>query len=31
VARNLTWTECEKLMGFPDGWTVGEGDSLATQ
>jgi len=27
----LTWTECEKLMGFPDGWTVGEGDSLATQ
>jgi hypothetical protein len=31
VARNLTWNECEKLMGFPEGWTVGEGDSLATQ
>jgi hypothetical protein len=31
VARNLTWNECEKLMGFPDGWTVDEGDSLATQ
>ena len=29
VARNLTWTECEKLMGFPEGWTVDEGDSLA--
>jgi len=22
VARNLTWTEWERLMGFPDGWTV---------
>jgi hypothetical protein len=31
VARNLTWTECEKLMGFPSGWTVGEGGSLATR
>lgn len=31
VARNLTWDECEKLMGFPDGWTASEGDSLATQ
>jgi hypothetical protein len=31
VARNLTWTECEKLMGFPEGWTVGEGGSLATR
>ncbi len=31
VARNLTWNECEKLMGFPEGWTVDEGDSLATQ
>lgn len=31
VARNLTWTECERLMGFPDGWTAGEGDSLATR
>lgn len=30
VARNLTWNECEKLMGFPEGWTVEEGDSLAT-
>lgn len=30
VARNLTWNECEKLMGFPPGWTVDEGDSLAT-
>ncbi len=31
VARNLTWDECEKLMGFPEGWTVAEGDSLVTQ
>jgi hypothetical protein len=31
VARNLTWNECEKLMGFPEGWTVDEGGSLATQ
>ncbi len=31
VARNLTWNECEQLMGFPEGWTVGEGDSLVTQ
>jgi site-specific DNA-cytosine methylase len=31
VARNLTWNECEKLMGFPEGWTVAEGDSLVTQ
>lgn len=31
VARNLTWDECEKLMGFPEGWTVAGGDSLATQ
>ena len=31
VARNLTWNECEKLMGFPEGWTVSEGDSLATR
>ncbi len=30
VARNLTWDECEALMGFPVGWTVVEGDSLAT-
>ena len=26
VARNLTWTEWERLMGFPEGWTVVEGD-----
>ncbi len=31
VARNLTWNECERLMGFPEGWTVAEGDSLATR
>lgn len=31
VARNLTWNECEKLMGFPEGWTVDEGDTLATR
>ena len=30
VARNLTWEECEKLMGFPAGWTVVEGDSSGT-
>jgi hypothetical protein len=30
VARNLTWTEWEKLMGFPPGWTLAEGDSLVT-
>ncbi|CAD0363991.1 hypothetical protein CFBP7900_40790 [Xanthomonas hortorum pv. carotae] len=30
VARNLTWDECEQLMGFPEGWTAVEGDSLAT-
>ncbi|MGB3557278.1 MAG: hypothetical protein WBA24_01940, partial [Geitlerinemataceae cyanobacterium] len=30
VARNLTWTEWERLMGFPPGWTVVEGDSLVT-
>lgn len=30
VARNLTWNECERLMGFPEGWTVAEGDSLVT-
>lgn len=31
VARNLTWNECEKLMGFPEGWTVDGGDSLGTR
>lgn len=30
VARNLTWDECERLMGFPEGWTAVAGDSLAT-
>jgi hypothetical protein len=30
VARNLTWNECEKLMGFPEGWTVDEGGSSET-
>ena len=30
VARNLTWTEWERLMGFPDGWTVVEADSSVT-
>lgn len=30
VARYLTWNECENLMGFPEGWTASEGDSLAT-
>lgn len=24
VARNLTWTECEQLMGFPPNWTAVE-------
>lgn len=31
VARNLTWNECEALMGFPPGWTVVEDASSATQ
>lgn len=31
VSRNLTWNECEQLMGFPESWTAVEGDSLATQ
>jgi DNA (cytosine-5)-methyltransferase 1 len=25
--RRLTPTECERLQGFPDGWTAGESDS----
>ena len=25
--RRLTPTECERLQGFPDGWTVGQADS----
>lgn len=25
--RRLTPTECERLMGFPDGWTAGQADS----
>jgi len=31
VARNLTWNECERLMGFPPGWTVVEDDSSETR
>jgi hypothetical protein len=31
VARNLTWNECENLMGFPAGWTVVEAASSATR
>jgi DNA (cytosine-5)-methyltransferase 1 len=27
--RRLTPTECERLQGFPDGWTIPEGPSLA--
>ena len=30
VARNLTWREWERLMGFPDDWTVVEADQSAT-
>ena len=26
-ARRLTPTECERLQGFPDGWTAGQADS----
>lgn len=25
--RRLTPTECERLQGFPDGWTMGQVDS----
>lgn len=25
--RRLTPTECERLQGFPDGWTEGQADS----
>ena len=25
--RRLTPTECERLQGFPDGWTTGQSDS----
>ena len=31
VARNLTWNECEMLMGFPPGWTVVEDASSETR
>jgi hypothetical protein len=31
VARNLTWDECETLMGFPAGWTEDGDGSLATR
>lgn len=27
--RRLTPTECERLQGFPDGWTIPDGPSLA--
>lgn len=27
TVRRLTPTECERLQGFPDGWTAGESDS----
>jgi site-specific DNA-cytosine methylase len=27
VVRRLTPTECERLQGFPDGWTEGQADS----
>jgi DNA (cytosine-5)-methyltransferase 1 len=27
AVRRLTPTECERLQGFPDGWTAGEADS----
>lgn len=28
AVRRLTPTECERLQGFPDGWTIPEGPSL---
>lgn len=27
VVRRLTPVECERLQGFPDGWTEGQADS----
>lgn len=27
AVRRLTPLECERLMGFPDGWTEGQADS----
>lgn len=27
AVRRLTPTECERLQGFPDGWTEGQNDS----
>jgi len=27
TVRRLTPTECERLQGFPDGWTAGQADS----
>lgn len=27
MVRRLTPTECERLQGFPDGWTAGQADS----
>jgi site-specific DNA-cytosine methylase len=29
MVRRLTPTECERLQGFPDGWTIPYGPSLA--
>lgn len=28
IVRRLTPTECERLQGFPDGWTDGQSDSV---
>ncbi len=28
TVRRLTPTECERLQGFPDGWTEGFADSV---
>ena len=27
IVRRLTPTECERLQGFPNGWTDGQADS----
>lgn len=27
MVRRLTPTECERLQGFPDGWTAGQSDT----
>jgi len=28
MVRRLTPTECERIQGFPDGWTSGQSDSV---